>query len=403
MRLNRTIALIAAGIMFCGVRTFGGAIDVPQMGARAAGQADAFSAQADDASAIFYNPAGLTQLTGTVITGGVTVFSPDWEFDSATGQQKNMRLPSVLPDIYIVSDFGLENWRFGLGIDNPFGLNEDWGHHGPVTPLVTEAHLFTYNLAPSVAYQINDNLSVGVDLNVYWGDVELNRSVFIASGLPMGHFHFRGQDAAIGATPGVMWKINEQNTLAVVYRSPFDMTYSGDARVKTRGLPEVGPSHTHVKLNFPQQVTVAYAVRPIEPWKVEADIVWTDWDVVKDLTVSSTNPAFDQVQKADWKSGFTYRAGTQYDLSEHWALRAGYAFGQRAVPGNTFSPLVPDSNYHLVSAGLGYTINNWSIDAAYQFIFREHRHIANSEFSPITDGQWKNIFNAFVVSATLKM
>src|SRR5579864_8679477 len=114
------------------------------MVARAAAQADAFSAQADDASAIFYNPAGLTQLHGTVITGGVTTFFPNWEFDSAGGQQKNMRLASVLPDIYVATDFGLDDWRFGIGINNPFGLNEDWGHHGPLTPLVTEAHLFTY-------------------------------------------------------------------------------------------------------------------------------------------------------------------------------------------------------------------------------------------------------------------
>lgn len=381
-----------------------GAIDIPQQGARAGGQGEAFAAQADDPSAIFYNPAGLTQLQGTNAMAGSTLFLPDWEFDADNGDQTNMRLPSLLPYVYTETDFGLENFRFGLGVNNTFGLNEEWGHRGPVTPLVEQSHLFTFNLAPSVAWQITDYLSVGVDLDIYWGDIELSRSVPLGAGMPTGHFHYRGQDAAIGTTPGIMWKIDDRNTIAAVYRSPFDMGYSGDARVKTRGLPEVGPSHTHVDLNFPQMATLAYAMRPIKPLKLETDIVWTDWSTVRETTLSSSNPAFNQVIKDDWKSGFSFRFGVQYDLTQQWALRAGYAYGQDAVPADTFSPLVPDSNYHLFSVGVGYKLNDHlDVDAAYQFIFRENRHISGGEYAPTVDGTWKNNFNVLMLGATLTL
>ncbi|HEY8751437.1 MAG TPA: outer membrane protein transport protein, partial [Tepidisphaeraceae bacterium] len=243
-----------------------GAIDVPQQGARASGQAEAFAAQADDPSAIWHNPAGLTQLHGTYLQDGGTLVLPFWKFESANGAgSQTMRMPSILPQIYLVSDLGTENLRVGLGANNVFGLNEDWKNDGPLTSIVTQAHLFCYNIAPSVAYQINPHLSLGLDLNVYWGDLELTRRVPLGPGMQDGTFHFRGQDAAVGATPAVMWKIDERNTIGAVYRSPFEFAFTGKARLKMNEAPEVGPSHSHVKMRLPQMATLAYAFRPIQP------------------------------------------------------------------------------------------------------------------------------------------
>jgi long-chain fatty acid transport protein len=394
------MSLLAAALS---ASAFGGAIDVPQMGTRGAAQADAFSAQADDATAIFYNPAGLTQLHGTNLSAGVTMFFPDWHFQGTSGASQSMYLSSYLPNLYAESDFGLENWRFGIGLNNPFGLNENWGSTGQLSFLVTKAHLFTFNLAPTVAYRINDQLSIGVGLNIYWADLELNRQVMVAPPpTPLGQFHFHGHDTAVGVTPGLLWKIDQHNTVGVVYRSPFEMNFTGNASVKTPGVPEVGPSQTSANLKYPQQITVAYALRPVEPLKLETDVEWTDWHVVKQLTVTSGNPAFNQVLKSDWMSGFTFRFGAQYDLTSRLALRAGYAYGQNAVPASTFSPLVPDSNYNLFAAGIGYKISQClSVDAAYQYIYRENRHISGNIYSPLTDGKWTNTFNTFVISANL--
>ena len=384
---------------------FGGAIDVPQQGARASAQGEAFAATADDASAIFHNPAGLTQLYGTNVTTGGTLFIPYWDFKGTNGQEQSMQLLSLLPYFYGETDFGLADWRFGVGFNNPFGLNEAWGKGGPLATIIQNSHLYTFNLAPSVAYQINDHLSVGMDLNLYWGDLELSHTVLLAPPpAPQGHFHFRGQDLAVGVTPGVMWKIDDRNTLAAVYRSPFELDYSGQARVKIHGMPEIGPSHAHVDIPFPQMATLAYAMRPIRPLKLETDIVWTDWNAVQNVVLYSPDSRINRTTiKDDWKSGFSFRFGTQYDLNRHWALRAGYAYGQNSVPTSTFSPLVPDSNYHLFSAGIGYTRDNWAIDMAYQFIYRETRHISGSVNSPTVDGTWNNHFNELMVSLSVKM
>jgi long-chain fatty acid transport protein len=399
-----SITALSTPVLLAATMASGGAIDVPQQGARGSAQAEAFAAQADDASAIFYNPAGLTQLHGTSITEGATLFLPDWQFHGANGQHQDMQLLSLLPHGYGETDLGTEKWRFGVGVNNVFGLNEDWGNKGPLNALIEHSHLYTINFAPTVAYQINDNLSIGTAVNIYYGDLELSRAAAVAPPpASEGTFHFRGEDYAFGATPGLMWKIDDRNTLAAVYRSPFKMAFSGEARVKTAGQPELGPSHAHADLNFPQMATLAYAMRPIQPLKIEADVVWTDWDVAKDIALYSPDPRFRMKVANNWRSGFQYRLGTQYDLTRNWALRAGYAYGQNAVPSSTYSPLVPDSNYHLFSVGVGYSKDNWSIDAGYQFIYREQRHINNSVYGSLVNGTWDNQFNELMVSFSLRL
>jgi long-chain fatty acid transport protein len=405
LKLKNSLLIAACGpVVLSGAVCLAGGIDVPQQGARADGQAEAFSAQADDASAIYFNPAGLTQLHGTVYTGGASLFVPSWEFHGNNGQEQGMHLPSVMPYGYLSSDLGLKKWRFGFGLNNDEGLNEDWGTSGSLSTLVQRAHIYNINMAPTVAYQINDHLSIGSALNVYYGQLEQYRSVVLGPpGTPEGNFHFRGQDWALGATPGIMWKIDDRSTIAAVYRSGYTMQYSGKARVGAGGRTLAGPSHTWAEEDFPQSATLAYAFRPIRPLKLEADVVWTDWNAVNNVTLSSNNPAFNQKIPADWMSGFEYRFGAQYDLTSHWAIRGGYAFGQNAVPSDTFAPLVPDSNYHLISAGISYSRDNWSIDAAYQFIYRETRHIGNSIYGSQVDGSWDNHFNEFLVSLTIKL
>src|SRR4051794_23268608 len=110
-------AIVGLGLASLSARpALGGGLEVPMQGARAAGQADAFVAQADDPSAIHYNPAGLTQLRGTNVSVGAMGLFPAWTFDADSGPDQSMYLPSVLPHVYAASDFGLDRWRFGFGL-----------------------------------------------------------------------------------------------------------------------------------------------------------------------------------------------------------------------------------------------------------------------------------------------
>jgi long-chain fatty acid transport protein len=384
---------------------FGGGFEVPMQGARAAGQADAFVAQADDPSAIHYNPAGLTQLRGTNVSVGALGLFPEWTFDADSGPDQSMHLPSLLPHVYAASDFGLDRWRFGFGLNNPFGMNEDWGDKGPLRFLSDQAQLCVVNIQPTIAYKITDDVSVGLGVNFYFGQLMMTRNVPLGPPpTPEGSFHFRGSAWSYGVSPGVMWKVDERNTLAAFYRSPFTLDFGGDANVKASVIPTIGPSRSHLSIDFPQMAGIAYAVRPIEPLKLEVDVVWTDWNTFDFARFRSGNPAFNGTTlQANWTSGFSYRFGVQYDLSENWALRGGYAYGQNAVPGSTFSPLVPDATFHLFAAGVGYREPRWSVDAAYQLIYRESRDIEDNANGSAVRGTWENTIHTVMVTVTFKL
>ena len=407
MRSTKALVLAAAvGAALGGARAaFAGGIDVINQGARGAGQSEAFAAQADDPSAIYYNPAGLTQLHGTQFSAGAYAIFPDFKFQGDNGAREEMNFPALLPHVYAVSDFGLDRFRFGIGLNNVFGLSEDWGNKGPLRTLVDKASLKVLSISPTIAYAVNEHLSFGAAINVYYGDLSLRHNVVLAAPpVPEGSFRVRGHDWSVGVTPGVMWKIDERNTVAAFYRSGFSMDLDGNAYITDPAIPKIGPSPSRVPIEFPQSAGLAYAVRPIQPWKLEADVVWTDWSVFNQVQLQSHDPHFNgQTIPEKWRSGYSFRFGTQYDLTRSWTLRGGYAYGQTAVPDSTFSPLVPDSNYHLFSVGLGYSTERWSLDAAYQFVYRERHHVHGSVNGALVEGMWDNTMNDFMLTFTYKL
>lgn len=382
----------------------GGGIEVPMQDSKAAGEADAFTAQADDPAAIFYNPAGLTQLYGTQISAGAYFLQPEFHLQGSDGSNERMGLPSILPHIYAESDLGTSNLRVGLGVNDVFGINEDFGNTGPLQTLVDKAQLSVINIAPTVAYKFTDNLSIGLAVNVYYGNLYLQRNVVLAAPpVPEGQFHYRGADWGVGATPSLLYKINANNQVGLYYRSPFTLNFNGNAQVTSSVIPEIGPSKTNTSLNLPQSIGAGYAWRPNKSLTVEGDIIWTDWHTLKQLVFQSSNPAFNgQTLPANWDSGFTYRIGAQYQLDRHWAIRGGYAYSQTSVPESTFSPLVPDSNYHLFALGVGYMANDWDLDLAYNFIYRERRQIINVN-DPIVDGTWDNQMYGLMLTFTARL
>jgi long-chain fatty acid transport protein len=406
MRKATLTMILAAGcvVLFATPKALGGGIEIPMQSARAAGQADAFTAQADDPSAIFYNPAGLTQLKGTQVSAGAFFLFPDFHYNGISGDQQMTR-PSVLPHLYAETDFGLERWRFGIGANNVFGLNEGYGNRGPLRTLVNKAQLSVINFAPAVAYKVDEHLSFGTAFNVYYGNLLLEKNAVVAAPpVPEGDFRLRGDAFSFGVTPGVTYKIDSRNQLGAYYRSPFTLDFSGKSNLKVPGVGQFGPSSTHESLHLPQSVGVGYSTRPTHDLNVEADVIWTDWHSVDQLKLYSADPHFNgQTIPASWKSGFTYRLGAEYKLTDHWALRGGYAFSQNSVPESTYSPLVPDSNYHLFAVGGGYSTATWSFDLAYQLIFRERRHIQNSVASPLVDGTWDNQIHGVLMTFTLKL
>ena len=384
----------------------------PDQDARATAQGEAFVAQADDASAIYYNPAGLTQAKGTQITSGGILGFRDIKFDGA-GTKDQQTGSSFTPHLFIASDLGLEKWRFGVGATVPYGNSTDWGS-GPFSTLVRSSSLIVYDIAPTVAYQFNEHLSLGVGLNVYHGTTETKFE--FSPLLPGSRSRFSGDGDAVGATVGLLWKINNQHTVGVVYRSPFAIDFQGRAKNSNAG-PFTTSADASAKIDFPQQVAIGYAFRPIKKLKLEVDVEWTNWETLNTVRLHSADPIVTGDPRTsipfNWLDSFYYEFGAQYEIADHWAARAGYIFSENSVPTSTFSPNLPDSNRHVFSVGFGYDSKDQkvlfsklglSVDLVYQYAFAEDRTIpaGRSVASPFVDGKWESSSHAIMITSTMK-
>jgi long-chain fatty acid transport protein len=412
MNLKRPITVTWIGIAFLAASTtvFALGFRNPDQDARATAQGEAFVAQADSASAIYYNPAGLTQLEGTHLTSSGYLNFPSYRHSGGTAGGVEMNTEAFIPAFFAATDFGLKDWRFGLGVYVPFGQGVDYGENSPFRYLVTKSTMQVMDLAPTVAYRINDNLSIGAGASLYYGRVQQEQLVsFAAFGAPDGRFRFKGDGVGIGATAGVLWKINEQHAIGANYRSPFEIQYNGEAQVKYGPwfVPAnyYGPSHASARIQYPQTAAIGYAYRPIKDLKIEFDIEWTNWDMLNDVKLHSSNPSFDSdiapanTTHFDWMDSFFYELGAEWKFAEQWALRAGYIFSENSVPNHTFGPVVADTDRHIFSVGLGWTLQRIIVDFAYQYTLGESRDVS---VGTVVDGTWKSNSHAIMLTGTFR-
>lgn len=413
MRISARFLAVAALLSLVSSTSFGLGFRNPDQDARATGQGEAFVAQADGPSAVYYNPGGLTQLTGTEFSSGGLLSFRNIRFDGVAANEK-LNEPAYTGHMYLASDFGLEHWRFGLGVNIPFGNAENWGNHGPFKYQLTQTSLRVINYELATAYKFNEHFSLGAGLNFYDSNTELNRLVpfsLLFPGSPDGRFRFDGKGRAFGATAGLLWTINEQHSIGVVYRSPFTIDYHGVVFVKNDPTTTLGRSAATAEIIFPQSAAIGYAYRPTPKLKLEVDAEWTDWDTLNTVKLHSPNAAFatdpGAVIPFRWESSWFLEGGAQYTINERWTARAGYIFSQNTVPDSTFGPTLPDSHRHVLSAGLGYTLGRITVDVVYQYSLSESRTIRNSldtNFDGIgdADGKWKSDAHTIMITSSLK-
>jgi len=156
----------------------------PFQGAAAIAQGNAFAAQADDPTAVFYNPAGMTQLHGVQQTAGVQFVSVNTHFTSPTGvtTRNEQPFPIGLPppgQLFITAnlkDLGIHalgNLSVGLGLQNLFGFAAKYPQNGPFASAVTFAQFPLIDIKPTFAYKVTDRLSVGLGADIFIGSPQI--------------------------------------------------------------------------------------------------------------------------------------------------------------------------------------------------------------------------------------
>jgi long-chain fatty acid transport protein len=353
-----------------------------QQGTAAMAQGNAFVAEANDPSAIFYNPAGLNQLNRPEIYFGTVYNYPDREFHGPGGEfsRTNRRIYRA-PAVYLVYPFS-ERVAGGIGFFVPFGLGTVWHPEWAGRYLTTFSRMKTYNLNPVISVKILENLSVAMGPNFFWSSVKLKRKlpIFINGlQLPDGEAALEGDGKGIGFNIGALYEPLAGVKLGVSYRSAISVNHKGelDTTLPAPLSPQPKIAGT-AKLVFPPSVTWGVSLSRFQPITLNFDVTWTGWSTYDKLEILLTRAhpltgATRIVQPKNWRDAWAFRFGANYRVKENITVRAGYIYDLTPVPDDTFDPQVPDANRHIFTVGKDLTIKRFTLGIAYNYILSETR------------------------------
>jgi len=388
--LNRPLKLVGAIAILplTAVAVFGAAYDLPDQDAFAIGRGMAVVATADNPSAIYYNPAGITQLEGNNLRAGIYGIYLDPSYKNpATGQTfDNQFKYHAIPQLYYT--YGRTNWpvSFGLGSYSPFGLAVIWPQNAGFAPVATEGRLFTETINPVIAFKLSPELSIGGGVMVNYAKLNLQNTMF--------QFHGDGWD--VGYNLGVRWQPSEKVSLGATFHSGSTMNYHGTTYVS--GL---GSSPSYSQWPFPLKAIFGISYRPTPKWNLEFDADYTDWSALGTVSVHQFSPPLSVFvptisDPLNWQSSWYFEWGATRYFDNGWHVSAGYIFNQNSVPDANYSPLVADLDRHFVSVGVGHKGKKFDFDIAYQFGYGPTRTISSS--GGPQNGDYSFISHAIAVS-----
>jgi long-chain fatty acid transport protein len=417
MRTGKVLAFLVV-LLFAATSAMAGGFRLPEAGAKAMSMGFAFTAQANDPSAIYFNPAGIVQLEGQNIMVGLTYIKANGAdftgttpltlntgtglFDSRSETQKD--LDFFVPNAYWTRKAS-PNFAYGVGIFVPFGLGQEYENR--TTSIfrnqVTKVDIMTFVVNPTVAWKVNDVLSVGAGIDFMYGQAKLSQAGVVRLGAaPLDQVNIfqldlDGDGTAWGYNFGVLLTPTNNLKIGANYRSSFKLELDGadvDLRDINNTIPFVPPGpftaaqvfggtsfHTEASATINMPATFALGVAYIRNrLTLEVDLDWTFWHTFKTLAIDirdNNGLLPDAVRPEDWEDKMAVYFGAEYRVTDPLALRLGFRYDPTPVPANTMSPLLPDSDKMYYCAGAGYKVRNWTFDLAYMYVDKKDRTVNN--------------------------
>ncbi|MGJ8648781.1 MAG: OmpP1/FadL family transporter [Opitutaceae bacterium] len=357
------------GALTLGISTVDAAATrIAYIDAFATARGNAFTATADNPSAVFYNAAGLTQQEGTNVHGSAYLISLGYEADTTFGSDDMDDDFQTVPSFFASHKFEDSPFAIGFGLYAPFALGSDWGSDAaftvdPRVPYEAELQYVKYHLV--LAWQITETLSIAAGISYDDTDVDLKATAL----------QFDGNDNTVGYSLSAMWQPSEEHSFGLNYQAETNVTFDG-----TTTFTGVGAFDSNADLVFPESIVFGYSYRPNEKWNIEFNLDWTNWDKVNDLTIDNL-PIFLPPASYDlnWESAFIWELGVTRYFDDGWHVSGGYTYVENAVPDANFLPIVPDSDRHFLSIGVGRSYDNLSWQITYQQAFASDRAVSGND------------------------
>ena len=375
--------------------TFADGFSIFEHGAKSMSMCGAFTAQANDVTAVFFNPAGITQLSGWNFGFTGTYIVPVASFTGPTSVDPNLYQEAkawnfFVPSLYATYAFN-EKLSAGFGFFVPFGLGTDWGQDWVGKQLATKSEVQTmfYNL--NVAYKVVNGLSLAAGVDFVTASITLENMAYFTPRSMWGSVKLTGDATSWGYNFAAHYQATDNLSLGVSWRSNVTLDIDGTAKFKFPAVNQFVDAEIAAlfpeskgtsKIKLPTFLIAGIAFKPIEQLTVEFDwfqIGWSSYDKLAVDFKNETAAVTDQSSPKDWKNTDSYRLGAEYRWNEKLAIRMGIDRDLDPSPDKYVDPTLPGAPRWLFGIGGGYKItNSLTVDLGYMYLIQDDRTIKDS-------------------------
>lgn len=375
--------LVAMAAIFASNSAMASGYGVKLQSGYTAGMANAGSGVSDDALAIYANPAAMIQATTHQIAGHFTGVFGNTKFRgrnsttgvvapngalvpgaiNETGSTRNAAKKVAVPSFGVIAN-AHDRLKVGVMVHAPFGLKFNYGNNSITRAHSTRAEMTTINILPSFALKIIDSLAFGAGLQMQYSKVELARKYSLTNtNIPTTvtgstYTNIGGRDWSMGWTAGLYAKLSNAWKVGFSYKSKMIANLDGNGEAVVGGNP-VSTFKAEAKVRYPHIFTLSSSYDINCAWTVLADVIYTRWDAVKDISIRShlsTGQSTDVIP-LNWKNSWFFAAGVNYRLNDSLSFRFGYAYDMAPSRTATRVASIPDSNKHWIATGATYNVS----------------------------------------------
>ncbi|MDD2933382.1 MAG: transporter [Methylotenera sp.] len=393
----------------------------------ASGMGNAYAgaaATAEDASTIFFNPAGMTYVKGTQVVGALHLINPNAEFNNKGSVAANGGRPlgdegpdagdlAFVPNFYYKRDL-TDSVKFGLGLNAPFGLKTEYDDKWMGRFQADKSEVKTININPSIAFNVNDQLSLGFGVSAMRAEATLTRAVNFGP-FGEGSVKVKGDDWGFGVNLGAIYQATADTRIGVAYRSKVEQHLDGKVKFqRPAGLsaPFVAATPNggvKADVTLPESFSVSAFSHVNDKWDVMGDVTWTRWSQFKELAVYRDSGALLTSTPENWENTMRYSIGINYRYSEVLKLRAGFAYDEEAISNQYRTARIPGNDRKWLSLGAGYQMTPATkFDIGYSHLFIgdakiDDNQTAVSATAPFNSGYLKGGFEGSVDILSLQV
>jgi len=457
MRIRNTLPSLGL-IFLLPTLAFGYGDRVATQDAEATARGNAFTATADNPSALYYNPAGITQLDGfNLEVGGYGIWI-DEQYKPLHGQTDGHDSTAHEPFQGVPQFFATyhptnQPYSFGFGVFCPYGLKTEWPDNFNARAGGLDASLDFVSFQPTMAVQVTRSLSIGLGVSANYENAQLREGL---TSSPGDYFQVKGDGFSVGGVVGIMWKPGPRQSIGITYHSPVagnlaghtsgglsssevSAAKAGNAAIAAgkaqlqAGIAQINalPIPAAIKASLIAKAEAQYNTElaaagvpasgsfptsiPTEPgsgslhfpqyltvgYSFRPTPDWNieadvDWTDWDSLNTFSDHQANGGVVNVpfNWTNSFLYELGATHTIGAY-RISAGYIYSSNSVPSASFNPVAPDSARHIVSVGVGRNFGKCSVDLAYELSIGVNRTIVNDTAA---DGRYSFLANAVSLS-----